>query len=128
MTNYTKSEPKPGESTWLWMLKIVSGALILVVLIIHLIVNHFVAEGGLLSFQDVVNYYHNYPIVPIMEGFFLVFVIVHSLIGVRSIVLDLKPKKSLVRVLDILFVVAGVGFTIYGIWLLGAVLSFPPNI
>lgn len=124
----TQSAPKPGESTWLWLLKIFSGLLILVVLIIHLVVNHFTAPEGLLSFQDVINYYRNYPIVPFMEGFFLIFVIAHSLLGVRSIVLDLNPSKAFTKAMDVVLLVVGLGFSVYGIWLLYAIMAQAPAV
>jgi succinate dehydrogenase / fumarate reductase membrane anchor subunit len=116
----TRSTPKSREGGWLWLYKIFAGVMIVVVLGIHLVVNHLVAPAGLLSWAEVVQYYQN-PLIPIMEGFFLVFVISHALIGLRSILLDLNPSDGLLRAVDILFWVVGVGFTIYGIWLLWAV-------
>lgn len=120
------SAPKPGEGTWLWLIKILSGPLIIIILVIHFLVNHFFAPEGLLSFQEVVEYYRNYPIVPIMEGLFLVLLISHSLIGVRSIFLDLNLSKTASRVVDIALVVIGAAATVYGIWLLGAILAQAP--
>jgi succinate dehydrogenase / fumarate reductase, membrane anchor subunit len=108
---------KPTENAWLWLLKIASGILIIVILIIHLIVNHFTAPNGLLTYAEVVEYYQN-PLIPIMEGFFLVFVVVHSLVGLRSILLDLKPAPSLLRVTDGVLTLFGTGAIIYGLWLL----------
>jgi succinate dehydrogenase/fumarate reductase cytochrome b subunit len=122
----TKSAPKPGESSWLWMLKIFSGLLIIIILVIHFIVNHFLAPEGLLTFNDVVHYYSNNPIVPIMEGFFLFFVVTHSLTGVRSIFLDLNPSRSVRRVMDIVLIGIGVVSIVYGFWLLGAILAQAP--
>jgi succinate dehydrogenase/fumarate reductase cytochrome b subunit len=121
----TKSAPKPGESTWLWLIKIVSGLFIVIILLIHFIANHAWVEGGLLKFEDVVNYYRNYPIVPIMEGFFLVFVVSHSLIGMRSIFLDLNPSQSATRILDVILIAIGIVSVVYGIWLILAVLNYP---
>lgn len=122
----TKSTPKPGETTWLWMLKIFSGLLIFVILIIHFLVNHFLAPEGLLSFEEILAYYRDYPIVPIMEGFFVVFVVSHSLLGLRSIFLDLNPSKSTTRVVDIILVGVGIISIVYGIWLLTAILAQAP--
>jgi len=118
------SRPKAGEGYLLWFIKIVSGLLILIILLIHFLVNHYLAPQGLLSHAEVVAYYRNYPIVPIMEGCFLVFVVVHSLIGTRSIILDLNPKQGIMRVIDALLVIIGAGAIVYGIWLLFAVLNW----
>jgi succinate dehydrogenase hydrophobic anchor subunit len=112
----TPSAPKSREGVWLWLFKIIAGLMIVVLLGIHYVVNHLVAPGGLLTYAEVIAYYQN-PIIPIMEIFFLVFVISHALVGLRSILLDLNPSDRLLRASDILFVVVGVGFTIYGIWL-----------
>jgi succinate dehydrogenase / fumarate reductase, membrane anchor subunit len=124
-SNNMTTTPKPVENAWLWLLKVASGVLILVILIIHLIVNHFTAPNGLLSYAEVVAYYQN-PIIPIMEGIFLVFVVVHSLVGLRSILLDLKPSRILLSIIDSVLTLFGASAIIYGIWLLLAVVAqFP---
>ena len=74
------------------------------------------SANGLLTQQEVVEYYSKW-IVPFMEILFLVFVVSHSLIGTRSIILDLNPSKSTLKVLDWLFIIIGSGYVIYGIWL-----------
>lgn len=121
----TTSSPKPTENAWLWLFKIVSGVLIVVILILHLIVNHFTAPEGLLSWAEVVAYYQN-PLIPLMEGFFLIFVVSHSLTGLRSILLDLKPSRDLLKAIDTFLVTFGIGVIIYGIWLLLAVMGQSP--
>lgn len=121
----TTTSPKPTENAWLWLFKIVSGVLIVVILIIHLIVNHFTAPEGLLSWAEVVAYYQN-PLIPLMEGIFLVFVVSHSLTGLRSILLDLKPSRSLLSVIDAVLTIFGVSAIGYGIWLLLAIIGQSP--
>jgi succinate dehydrogenase hydrophobic anchor subunit len=116
MMDLTVSKPKPQESTWIWLYKMIAGVMILVVLVIHLIVNHLVAPGGLLSYTDVIRYYKN-PIIPIMEIFFLIVVVSHSLLGIRSIILDLNPKPNLVKAFDWICVILGAGAILYGTWL-----------
>ena len=85
-------------------------------------VNHLLAPQGLLTYEEVILYFKN-PIVPVMEVLFLVFVIAHSLTGLRSIFLDLNPSDKLLRAVDIVFIVAGVGFAVYGIWLAWVIAS-----
>lgn len=118
----TTSTPKSGESTWLWLVKIFTGPLIIVILTVHFLVNHSIQ--GLLSHADVVDYYKTYLIVPIMEGLFLLVVVSHSLIGTRSIILDLNPKPGVLRLLDGFLLIVGTGAVIYGIWLIIQVMSF----
>jgi succinate dehydrogenase / fumarate reductase membrane anchor subunit len=117
---YEKSAPKSGENVWLWLLKILTGLGIVVLLAVHLIVNHLIAEGGLLSHADVVAYYTN-PWIVFMEAAFLLVVVSHSLVGLRSVILDLKPSRAVLRIIDFAFVVLGVTSSVYGLWLLQAV-------
>jgi succinate dehydrogenase hydrophobic anchor subunit len=81
------------------------------------VVNHLVAQGGLLTYADVLAYYAN-PIVPLMEGAFLVMVVTHALLGVRGIVLDISPAPAIVRGVDALLCGAGALAIGYGLWLL----------
>lgn len=125
----TKSVPKSGEGMWLWLIKIVSGALIILLLGLHFFVNHTglisITENGLLTHEGVVQYYAN-PIVPTIEILFLIFVISHSLIGLRSILLDLKPSRTALNVINWVFTLVGVVAIAYGIWLVFKILSFLP--
>jgi len=111
-----RSAPKSREGAWLWFFKIAAGVFIVILLAVHFIINHLVAPNGLLSYDDVLRYYQ-VPVVPVMEVIFLVFVVAHALVGLRSIVLDLNPSTIILRWLDRLFMLAGAGFIAYGIWL-----------
>jgi succinate dehydrogenase / fumarate reductase membrane anchor subunit len=119
----TKSLQKPYEGTGLWLLKVLLGLLIVILLLVHLIVNHYIGEGALLTWQDVVDYYSN-PWIVFMEITFLFVVVSHSLIGMRSIILDLNPSRSGMKVIDWLLVVVGSGSILYGIWLALRIASF----
>lgn len=110
------SQPKRNEGVWLWLVKIIAGLMVIVVLGIHFVINHAVAPGGLLTYQDVIQYY-KIPIVPVMEIFFLIVVIVHSLLGLRSIILDLNPIQVVRRTVDAGLVLLGAGGIVYGAWL-----------
>ena len=114
--------PRSGEGAGLWFLKILTGFLVIVVLIIHLIVNHLIVEGGLLTYADVVRYYQN-PIIPIMEIAFLIFVVTHALMGLRSVLLDLHPSNKVLRLINYGLVVLGVGSIAYGTWLVLVIVS-----
>jgi succinate dehydrogenase hydrophobic anchor subunit len=119
------AQPQPYEQTWLWLAKVLSGVLVFALLMLHLVVNHLVARGGLLTYADVLAYYAN-PIVPLMEGAFLVLVVTHALLGVRGIVLDLSPAPAVMRGVDVLLCSAGVLATGYGLWLLYTLASQAP--
>ncbi len=104
------------EKSRLWFVKVLAGLLIIFFMTLHMIVNHLVAPEGLLSYQDVLNYYQN-PIIPIIEILFLITVIGHCLLGLRSIILDLNPAAGLMKKLDVGLLLLGLISAIYGILL-----------
>ncbi len=108
--------PKRLEGSGRWLLKILTGLLIVIFLGIHFVVNHLVAPGGLLTYADVVAYFQN-PVIVVMEISFLVLVVVHSFLGLRSILLDLNPSPTVLRMANFVLVVIGTAAIIYGIWL-----------
>ncbi len=109
--------PKTGETVWLWLLKVVTGLLVIVLLFVHLAVNHFLAPHGLLSYHDVAVYLSN-PAVAVMESAFLVIVVTHSLVGTRSLLLDLKPSRAALTFVNWLFTAVGIVSIVYGLWLI----------
>ena len=117
-----KSAIASGENSWLWLVKIVTGPLLIVLLFIHLVVNHFIGQTGLLTYADVVAYYRN-PFIPIMEICFLAAVVLHSLTGLRGILLDLKPSRSVLKVIDWILVLGGITAVSYGTWLVLTIAS-----
>lgn len=120
----TPTTPREGETTTLWLIKVLTGPILVVIAFIHLWVNHTLgsADGNLLTFEEVVRYYQN-PLIPLMEAVFLVTVITHSLLGIRSVILDLKPGRAL-KMIDWLLLLLGGVAVAYGIWLLLAITSF----
>jgi succinate dehydrogenase hydrophobic anchor subunit len=116
-TNIQPAATRPsGEGTWLWLFKIITGALLVILLLVHFIVNHFIGETGLLTYADVIAYYRN-PLIPAMEVCFLTTVVFHSLTGMRGIILDLKPSRTVLKVLDSLLILVGISAISYGTWL-----------
>ena len=110
--------PRPGENTWLWLIKIVTGPLLILLLGLHLTVNHYLGSlsSGLMTHQDVVAYF-KHPIIPAVEILFLATVVTHSLIGLRGIILDLNPSRPALRIVDWFLVIFGVSAVGYGVWL-----------
>lgn len=106
----------PRENAWLWLVKIIAGLLIVILLGIHFVINHLVAPEGLLSYADVLSYYQVW-FVPLMEIIFLVVVITHALVGVRSILLDLNLSAQLVKGITWILFMIGAGGILYGIWI-----------
>lgn len=112
------SAPRPGETTWIWLIKIVTGPLLILVLILHLTVNHYIGSlpSGLMTYEDVIRYYQN-PIIPAIEILFLILVVAHSLIGLRGIILDMNPSRQVLSAVTWFLSLFGVFSVIYGIWL-----------
>src|SRR5690349_1457447 len=112
------SAPRPGETTWIWLIKIVTGPLLILVLILHLILNHYIGSlpSGLMSYNDIVRYYQN-PVIPAIEILFLITVVTHCLIGLRGIILDMNPSRQILSAVTWLLSILGVFSVGYGIWL-----------
>ena len=110
-------QPHRGASGgWLWLIQAFSGLLLILLLALHIVANHFVVEGGLRTFADVVAYLSN-PIIFVLEIAFLIVVTLHAVLGVRAVLLDLGPSAQAERVIN--WVLAGLGTVavVYGFWL-----------
>ena len=114
------SREHQAENAWLWLAKLITGGLIIVILIVHLAVNHL-APGGLKNYADVVAYLSN-PWIALMEMTFLMLVVTHALLGTRSILLDLNPSIRIIRWMDRILVGLGSLSIIYGIWLIQVII------
>jgi succinate dehydrogenase hydrophobic anchor subunit len=105
MQKLTVSEGR-SSGTWLW--QALSGIGLLILLGLHMIAQHFVAAGGIRSFQDVLAYIRN-PLIIVLELVFLAVVTYHALLGVRAIVADLgltrRQESTINRILTVLGVV-----------------------
>ena len=103
------SGPRPGETAWLWLVKIITGPLLVVILALHLIVNHYLgsAHSGLMSYADIIAYYQN-PIIPAIEILFVITVVTHSLIGLRGILLDMNPTRTVLTLVTWVLALLGI--------------------
>ncbi|WP_376790915.1 hypothetical protein [Thermoflexus sp.] len=99
---------------WIW--QAVTGLLLLVLLTLHMVFNHFVVEGGLRTYWDVVAYL-SHPAVFVWEIVFLIVVTAHALMGVRAILLDLGIRPAADRWLKRALTLLGVVIIGYGVWL-----------
>jgi len=100
-----------------WLLQAISGVLLVFLLCVHLIVNHLVAPQGLLTYADIVRYYH-LPGIVLMETGFLITVTSHCLLGLHGIVLDLNPPAFVRRLAAQFLILIGVITIFYGIFLI----------
>jgi succinate dehydrogenase membrane anchor subunit len=119
ITSEQSSDKKTVESSpagAIWIVQAVTGLLLIVLLGLHMIAHHFVVEGGLRSFQDVIDYISN-PVIFVLEVLFLIVVTPHAMIGLQGIILDLGPSKSAERTIVWIFRILTVVVLGYGIWL-----------
>lgn len=104
------------SATGVWIIQAITGVLLIVLLGLHMIAHHFIVEGGLRTFQDVIDYISN-PVIFVLELLFLIVVTPHAMLGLQGIVLDLGPSKSAERVIIWVFRILMVLVLGYGIWL-----------
>lgn len=103
---------------WIW--QAITGALLLILLGVHMVAQHFMVPTGLRFYPDVVAYLSN-PWIFALETVFLGVVITHALMGVRSIILDLAISEKADLLLKRVLVVVGVVLFIYGVYVTGMI-------
>jgi succinate dehydrogenase cytochrome b556 subunit len=105
-------QPSPGQrgrgGTTAWILQAASGVLLVVLLGVHIVAQHFVVKGGLRDYAQVVSYLSN-PAVLAIESLFVVVLIWHAMLGLRAILLDFGFGRR------------GQALVTYGVTVLGAV-------
>jgi succinate dehydrogenase cytochrome b556 subunit len=117
-----KQLTRERTSSWSWILQAFTGVLLVVLLGLHMVVQHFVVEGGLRNYEQVVEYLSN-PFVFLLEVAFLIVVTWHALLGVRAIILDLGLKPAAERRVTAFLSLVGVVTVAYGVWLSATIVS-----
>ena len=106
---------EPGaSSSWLW--QDITGVALVLLLGLHLIANHFVAQGGLRNFADVVAYLRT-PVILVLEVLFLIIVTSHAMLGIRAILIDLGLSNRTEKLVSQVLTVVGILTVGYGLWL-----------
>ena len=100
----------------LWLVQAFSGLLLVFILGAHMIAHHFIVEGGLRNYQQVLEYVAN-PVVFIIEVLFVILAVIHALLGVRAIIIDLRPSTAALRVINWVLLTVGAVTIGYGLWL-----------
>jgi succinate dehydrogenase/fumarate reductase cytochrome b subunit len=116
-----------GITFWPWFLQRVTGAGLIVLLLIHVIVNHYLniseAEKGILPglvvFSNVADRFKTagYWVIDI---FLLSFVLYHGLNGIRNIALDYGARGAIERAVTAVLLAIGIAAFIFGIFALAA--------
>jgi succinate dehydrogenase hydrophobic anchor subunit len=100
----------------LWLVQAFSGLLLVIILATHMIAHHFIVEGGLRNYQQVLDYVAN-PVVFVIEVLFVIFGVVHALLGVRAIIMDMRPGAGALRTINWVLTAIGALAILYGLWL-----------
>lgn len=118
MRNQTSETTRPSQdrSGAFWLIQAFSGVLLVPLLALHMIAHHFVVEGGLREFQDVIDYIAN-PTIFTISIIFLVVVTIHAMLGLRAVFIDLRPSADTRKLVDRLLIAAIIVVIGYGLWL-----------
>jgi succinate dehydrogenase cytochrome b556 subunit len=112
---------RPG-GTWLW--QALTGVLVVALLGLHMVAQHFMAAGGLRTYDEVLTWFRT-PIVVVLEVVFLAVVVYHALLGLRAIVADLGLGQHTKDTVNKILTVIGVLALAYGFFLTYVLLTKP---
>ena len=99
-----------------WLIQALSGLVLVILLGTRMIAHHFIVEGGLRDYEQVLDYVSN-PVIFTLEVLFVILGVAHALLGVRAIVTDMRPSASTLRVVNWVLAAFGVVAIAYGIYL-----------
>ena len=110
---------QPVGGGWGWILQVVTGGALLVLVVVHLVAQHFVvdAPGGLRDYDQVLSYLNN-PVMIVIESLFLLMVTWHAMLGVRSILFDLGFGPTGRRRVSVAVTTLGALTLGYGAWMI----------
>ena len=111
-----------NKSRWYWLVQSVSGVALIMLVGAHMAAQHYLAAGGLRTYEEVVDYLRQ-PIPLALELAFLVVVTGHALTGVRAILHDLSLSPKQQKSLDMALWSVGVVTVFYGLQLTWQVLQ-----
>ncbi len=113
-------EPRARDWSWIW--QAVSGTLLLFLVTLHMVANHFVVPEGLRNYQEVVAYLSN-PLIVVLEVAFLFVVTWHGLLGLRAVLFDFGFSAGIERTITRILVVVGILTIGYGLWLTATIIG-----
>lgn len=110
------TRPSQDRSGAFWLVQAFSGILLVPLLALHMIAHHFIVEGGLREFQDVIDYISN-PTIFTISIIFLIVVTIHAILGIRAVFIDLRPSSGTRRLVDRILIAVIIVVIGYGVWL-----------
>lgn len=103
-----------STASWIW--QALTGVLLVPLLSIHIIAQHFAVPGGARNLAQVNSYLSN-PAILAIEVLFLVAVTTHAMLGVRSILIDMGLPQRLRTATSYGLTAVGALTVAYGGWL-----------
>jgi succinate dehydrogenase cytochrome b556 subunit len=125
MTTDTRPAPHPDAGPRhapAFVGQVVSGIVLIVLLGLHMVAQHFIVPSGLRYYEDVIDWLRN-PAMIVIEVAFLVFVTYHALVGVRAILYDFGFSERTERRITLVLWVVGIVTVVYGVTLFAAILN-----
>jgi succinate dehydrogenase cytochrome b556 subunit len=114
-------EAQPGRSGSLaWIFQVISGALLLFLLGVHIVTQHFVVKGGLRDYAQVVSYLSN-PAVLAIESLFVIVLIWHAMLGLRAVLFDFGFGHRGQAVITWGVAILGAVTAAYSFWLIATI-------
>ena len=111
------------RSSWAWFWQAVTGIALLLLLGLHMVAHHFIVQGGLRNYAEVLAYLSN-PVILVLEIAFLISVTTHAMLGVRAILFDLGLSAGAERTVTYACTAFGVVIVLYGFWLTYTILNY----
>jgi succinate dehydrogenase hydrophobic anchor subunit len=99
-----------------WLMQAITGLLLVGILGTHMIAHHFIVEGGLRDYQQVLDYVAN-PVVFVIEVVFVIVGVIHALLGLQAIITDLRPAPRTMRIVEWGLRIVALVAIAYGIYL-----------
>ncbi len=113
----TETLDRSRGGVWPWLGQRVTAVVIIITIMVHLVLTHFVAIGRL-SFDDIGVRLASTAVL-VNDVLLLVAAVYHALNGIRMVVLDYSFSGRVARrVLDAFLWAAGVAAVVYGTWAL----------
>jgi succinate dehydrogenase / fumarate reductase membrane anchor subunit len=105
------------RSFWLWFLQRVSSVGLIIVLLFHMIVLHYVDPSAEITLADTELRLQSFLFI-LVDTFLLVFALFHGLNGVRNVAYDYFPKPGSRKIISNVLLIVGVSVFIWGAFVL----------
>lgn len=113
------TQRKRGGTT-AWILQAGSGVLLIFLLGVHIVAEHFVVKGGLRDYAQVLSYLSN-PAVLAIESAFVLVLIWHAMLGLRAVLLDFGFSRRGQTLITRGVIVLGTATAAYSFWLIATI-------